>query len=146
MTLAKPIVYWLKTPIEAINGTYSYILICGGGIIFTFLYEGMSAILRGLGDSKNPLKFIAVACITNIILDLLFVGGFRWGASGAAIATVLAQLLSVVIAIRYLKKRKFIFDFKLKNIIIYKDKLKIILKISIPSAIQQTFVFMSYRR
>ncbi len=138
------IVYWLKTPKEALSGTYQYILICGGGLIFTFAYESISAILRGLGDSKNPLKFIAISCSINVILDFIFVGLFHWGAAGAASATVIAQACSFMIAIIYLKRHKFIFDFKLRSYRFYPHKAKKILTLSIPSAIQQSFVFMSY--
>ena len=142
--LAGPITDWLKTPAEAWTGTYHYILICGGGLIFTFAYESIGAVLRGLGDSKNPLKFVAIACAINVILDVLFVGGFHWGASGAAAATVIAQACSVIFGILYLRRRKFIFDYKLKNFHLFPQKAKAILKLSIPTAIQQTIVFMSY--
>jgi len=141
---AKYITDWLQTPPEAWRGAYHYILICGGGMFLLFIYEGISAALRGLGDSKNPMKFIAVACCVNIILDLLFIGAFHWGAAGAAIATVLAQTISAGIAIAYLRKKNFIFDFKIKNFKIIPEKAKTILKLGIPAAIQQTFIFMSF--
>ena len=142
--LAGPITDWLKTPAEAWTGTRNYILICGGGLIFTFAYESIGAVLRGLGDAKNPLKFVAIACVINVILDILFVGGFHWGASGAAAATVIAQACSVLFGVLYLKHKNFVFDFRLKSFRFYPKKAKIILKLSIPTAIQQTIVFMSY--
>ena len=144
LCFAGKITDWLKTPPEAWQGAFQYILICGGGIIFTFIYEGISAILRGLGDSKNPLKFIAISCIVNVFLDLLFIGVFRWGAKGAAAATIISQSLSALIAIIYLKRKNFVFDFNLKSFNFHKEKAKIILKLSIPSSIQGIFIFMSF--
>jgi len=144
LMFAAKVADWLKTPVEAWNGAYQYILICGGGIIFTFIYEGISAVLRGLGDSKNPLKFIAISCVANIFLDLLFIGVFGWGAKGAATATIISQSLSVMIAISYLKRKKFVFDFKPQSFKFYKDKAKTILKLSIPSSIQGIVIFMSF--
>lgn len=135
---------WLETPTEAFQGTKHYIQICGGLIVLTFLYEAISAVLRGLGDSKNPLKFVAVACIINVLLDLLFVGYFRLGAAGAALATVMAQGCSVLFAIFYLKGRKFIFDFRLKSFKFIWQKAKLILTLGIPSSFQQAIVFISY--
>ena len=142
--LADNITDWLHTPAEAWQGTRNYILICGGGIIFTFAYESVSAVLRGLGDSKNPLKFVAIACVMNVILDVLFVGGFHWGAAGAAAATIISQACSVILAVLYLRHRHFMFDFKLKSFRLFPQKAKLILKLSIPSAIQQSIVFFSY--
>ena len=144
LCLAAKITDWLQTPLEAWNGAFQYIMICGGGIIFTFLYEGISAILRGLGDSKNPLKFVAIACGVNVLLDLLFIGVFRWGAKGAAYATIISQSLSVLIAVIYLKHKNFVFDFKPSSFKFYKDKAKMILKLSIPSSVQGIFIFMSF--
>ena len=142
LLLAAPITNWLKTPISAWQGTYHYILICGGGIFFTFAYEAISAVLRGLGDSKNPLKFVAIACICNIILDLLFIGYFHWGAAGAALATVISQGISVLVGGLYLKKQNFILSGNGNRFV--PDKAKMILKLGIPTAVQQTIVFASF--
>ncbi len=144
LIFAKPITALLETPPEAFQAASHYIMICGGGLIFTFAYESISAILRGLGDSKNPLKFIATACLMNIILDLLFVAVFKWGAAGAAAATVISQAFSVLVAVLYLRHRKFIFDFSIKSFRFYPEKAKKILKLGIPSAIQQTVIFTSF--
>lgn len=144
VALAAPIATWMETPPEAWNGAYCYILVCGGGMIFSFAYEAISAVLRGLGDSKNPLKFVAVACCINVLLDLLFVGRFGWGAGGAAAATVIAQGFSAFVAVLYLKKQNFIFDFKLRSFRFVPQKAKMILKLGIPTAVQQSVVFMSF--
>ncbi|MDY6408056.1 MAG: MATE family efflux transporter [Pseudomonadota bacterium] len=141
---AGQVVDWLQTPIEAWKGAFQYILICGGGIIFTFIYEGISAILRGMGDSKNPLKFVAIACCINILLDLLFIGFFHFGAAGAAIATIISQCISVMVAISYLKRKNFVFDFRPHSFKFYPQKAKMILRLSIPSSIQGIFIFLSF--
>ena len=135
---------WLQTPAEAFSGTVDYIRICGGGILFTFLYEAVSAVLKGLGDSKTPLKFVAVASVINIILDLIFVGLYHWGAAGAAVATVLAQAFSVFVGIVYLKRKNFLFDFKFKSFYYIPEKVKMILKLGVPTAIQHIIVFASF--
>lgn len=144
LLLAKPVVLSMKTPVEAVDQAVSYVYICTIGIIFIFGYNALSAVLRGLGDSKNPLIFVAVACVCNIFLDLLFVGGFRMGAAGAALATVLAQAISMLLAILLLKKGNFIFDFKRKSFKIYKNKLKSLLHIGLPIALQDSLVIFSF--
>lgn len=87
--------------------TASYVRICGGGIFFIVVYNLLSAIFRGLGDSKSPLLFVLVACIVNVIGDLALVAGLHMDAAGAAIATVSAQALSVVFAVVLLIKKDF---------------------------------------
>ena len=96
---ARPISLLMQAPEEAVTLTASYVRICGGGIFFIVAYNLLAAIFRGLGDSKSPLLFVLVACIVNIAGDLLLVAGFKMDASGAAIATVLAQAVSVILAI-----------------------------------------------
>ncbi|MBQ7412925.1 MAG: MATE family efflux transporter [Alphaproteobacteria bacterium] len=142
LILTEPITNWLKAPPESWHGTYQYILICGGGIFFTFAYEAISAVLRGVGDSKNPLKFVAIACICNIILDFVFIGYFHWGAAGAASATVISQGISAFIGGLYIKKQHII-SFQTGRYFI-PEKAKMILKLGIPTAIQQTIVFASF--
>ena len=133
----------LKIPQEAVAEAENYLRICFMGTIFICGYNAVSAVLRGLGDSKRPLYFVAVATVVNVVLDLIFVGIFAWGAGGAAFATILAQALSFCLAVRTLYKNNFVFDFKLKSFVIYSDKLKMILKIGLPSAIQSTVVNFS---
>lgn len=137
------IVILLRTPKEALNEARNYLRICFGGTLFICGYNAVSAVLRGLGDSKRPLYFVAVATVVNIILDLIFVGVLEWGAGGAAFATILAQGLSFALAVRTLYNNNFVFDFKRKSFVIYRDKLKMILKIGLPSAIQSTVVNFS---
>ena len=110
----------MQAPIEAISLTSFYVKICGAGIFFIITYNVLSAIFRGLGDSKSPLVFVAIACLVNIIGDLIFVAIFHMDAAGAAIATVLAQAISVILAFVMLKRRELPLhihwkDFRLNN-------------------------------
>ena len=143
LVFTNSIVILLKTPVEAVNEARNYLRICFGGTIFICGYNAVSAVLRGLGDSKRPLYFVAVATMVNVVLDLIFVGVLNWGAGGAAFATILSQALSFILAVRTLYKNNFVFDFKWKSFVIHKDKLKMILKIGLPSAIQSTVVNFS---
>ncbi|MGE9998438.1 MATE family efflux transporter [Catenibacterium mitsuokai] len=88
---ALPISTLMQAPDQALNLTSMYVRICGGGIFFIVAYNVLSAIFRGLGDSKSPLLFVAVACLINVVGDLVLVAGFHLDAAGAAMATVLAQ-------------------------------------------------------
>lgn len=140
----KGIVSVLQTPAEAIEQANHYVLICSSGIIFIFGYNALSAMLRGFGDSKSPLIFICIASVVNIILDLVFVGGLNMGAKGAALATIIAQAISVIIAICYLKYKKFVFEFKLKNFRIYKDKVQKLFKFGLPVSLQESTLSLSF--
>lgn len=116
--LASPISTLMQAPKEALGLTATYVRICGAGIFFIVAYNLLSAIFRGLGDSKSPLLFVAVACVINIIGDLVLVAGLHLDAAGAAMATVFAQAISVVFALMLLFKRKLPFkitkhDFKI---------------------------------
>lgn len=102
---ARPVSVLMQAPEEAVDLTVSYVRICGG-IFFIVAYNLLSAIFRGLGDSRSPLLFVLVACLVNIAGDLILVAGFGMDAAGAAIATVLAQAVSVVFAVALLIKKK----------------------------------------
>lgn len=124
---------------QALNLTSMYVRICGGGIFFIVAYNVLSAIFRGLGDSKSPLLFVAVACLINVVGDLVLVAGFHLDAAGAAMATVLAQACSVLFALGLLKKRKLPFE-------IHKHDFKInphcirAMKIGVPLALQECLI------
>ena len=133
----------LKTPEESYREACNYLYICFTGTVFICGYNAVSAILRGLGDSKRPLMFVAVAAVTNIILDIVFVGPLKMGAGGAALATIIAQALSFTLAVITLYRQNFIFDFKPKSFVIDKSKLPLIFKIGLPSAVQSTVVNVS---
>lgn len=105
LCLVHPIVSVMSTPAEAVSGTVTYLTICFIGIPFITAYNIISSIFRGLGDSKSPMYFIAVACITNIVLDYVFIGGLHLGPAGAALGTTLSQAVSVVIALTVILKK-----------------------------------------
>jgi putative MATE family efflux protein len=100
--------------------------------------------MRGMGDSKNPLKFVFIACVTNIVLDLLLVAGFHMGAAGAAIATVFSQAISVILCIIYLKRNNFIFDFSKSSFGFHSERLKMLMKIGIPTLFNNVTVSVSF--
>lgn len=93
---AKPLSVLMQAPQESLSLTVSYVRICGSGMFFIVAYNLLSAIFRGLGDSKSPLLFVLIACVVNIFGDLLLVGGLRMDAAGAALATVFAQMLPLL--------------------------------------------------
>ena len=135
----------MNTPEEAFSLARSYCITCYAGLFFTFGYGLVSAILRGMGDSRHPLIFIAIAAVTNLILDLIFVAVFKWAAFGAALATVIGQALSFVISIIYLYKHResFAFDFKLKSFKIDKFVLRKLLSLGIPMCLQSAAINFS---
>ena len=113
--------------------------------MFIFGYNAISAILRGLGDSKRPVLFIGIACVTNIVLDVLLVGGLGWGAAGAAVATVFSQGVSLVLVVILLLRRKdFVFDFIRESIRIHVDKFRSILRLGLPVSLQETILSFSF--
>lgn len=144
LLLVKPIVAAVSTPQEAVSGTIMYLMVCFIGIPFITAYNIIGSIFRGLGDSKSPMYFIAVACVANILLDYLFIGAFHLGAMGAALGTTLAQMVSVIVALTIIVKRKTGIllqkgDFKLQPDIIGQ-----ILKIGIPIAVQDGFIQIAF--
>lgn len=134
----------MLTPIESVTQTNSYLMICFAGIPFIVAYNIISSIFRGLGDSKTPMYFVAIACVINIILDFVFVGGFSLGAMGAALATVLSQTLSVICGVIFLKKRSFDFSLKKSDFKLDKQFLFDITKIGLPISLQDGFIQISF--
>jgi putative MATE family efflux protein len=134
----------LNTPEESYDMAKNYVLICMWGIVFVFGYNAISAILRGMGDSKRPLAFVGIASTINIILDIIFVGPLNMNATGAAIATIIAQATAMFLAIIYLKRSRFVFNFHHTSFRIHKDKLKLLLKVGIPSSAQNVIVGISF--
>ncbi len=141
--LARPISVLMQAPVEAVDLTSSYVRICGGGIFFIVAYNLLSAIFRGLGDSNSPLLFVLVACIVNVIGDLVLVAGLHMDASGAAIATVTAQALSVVFAIMLLLKKDLPFKITKKDFRL-NPQCKKFLKIGLPLALQEFLTQISF--
>ena len=140
---ARPISVVMQAPEAALSLTTSYVRICGCGIFFIVAYNLLSAIFRGLGDSRSPLLFVLVACIINIAGDLLLVAGLHMDAAGAALATVLAQAVSVVLAVLLLVKKQLPFtitraDFR------FNVQCRTFLGIGLPLALQECLTQLSF--
>lgn len=142
--ISEPVLRLIRTPAESFDKAKDYVNICTGGIIFTFMYNAISGVMRGLGDSKHPLVFVGIACSVNVALDLVFVGLFSMSAAGAAWATIISQAVSVIISVVYLKTHGFMFDFRLKSFRIYRDKLAFMLKIGLPTSLQNVVTSLSF--
>ena len=142
--LHNQIAEWMHTPTEAMSDTKSYILVCSTGILFIIGYNVVCGILRGLGDSKTPLYFIALACIINIVLDFILVGYFHLGATGAAIATVTAQGVSFATALCFLHRKGFHFEFTRRDIRLNGVLSKRILALGAPIALQDALINVSF--
>lgn len=134
----------IQTPAEAFYDASAYVRIASSGVVFITGYNAISAILRGLGDAKSPVYFIGIASVINIVLDLLFVGLFEMRAAGAALATIIAQAVSVILAIIYLSRKEFIFKFKLANFRIDKAKLKQLIRVGTPLSLQEILLWSSF--
>ncbi len=144
MLLSDSILHLLQTPAESYQEARDYLNITVLGTIFIFGYNAFAAILRGLGDSKRPLFFVATACIINILLDLLLVGVFRMASKGAALATVISQAISMIACIIYLKRSNFDFDFKPGSFRFYKDRFLMLLRVGIPISITNVITNFSF--
>ena len=144
LALAGPLLHLLNTPPEAFEHAKTYLNICLAGTLFIFGYNAVSSIQRGLGDSVRPLIFVGIACLVNVMLDLWLVKGIGLGAAGAAWATVIAQAISLLLAAWYLGRNKFIFDFKFKSFRIQRQKMRLMIKLGIPSSIQSIIVNISF--
>ncbi|RHF96141.1 MATE family efflux transporter [Roseburia sp. AM23-20] len=140
---SQPIAVLMQAPEEAVELTSTYVRICGGGIFFIVAYNLLAAIFRGLGDSKSPLLFVAVACVVNIAGDLILVAGLHLDAAGAAIATVAAQAVSVVFALFLLVKRELPFEISKHDFKINMHCVRA-LKIGLPLALQEFLTQISF--
>lgn len=138
------IVRLMQTPEESYGKAVSYIRICSGGILIIIAYNVISGVLRGVGNANLPFLFVGVACVVNIIGDLLFVAVFHMDAAGAALATVLAQLVSVLMSIRVLGRQKLPISFSRKQCRVYGWELKRILNVGVPIALQEAMVQVSF--
>ena len=134
-----PLVAIMYTPQESVSGTASYLFICFLGIPFITAYNVISAIYRGLGDSKSPMYFVAVACVINIVLDYIFIGAMHLGPIGAALGTTLSQAVSAIFALVMFTRKKNILpgkeDFQISRFIMGK-----LLRIGLPVSLQDGFV------
>ena len=139
------ILRWLNTPADIWEFTRQYAVTCVIGTIFIYGYNLVSAILRGMGDSRHPFQFIAIASILNIVLDILFVGPLKMGPFGAALATVTGQAVSFLFALRllYRNREQIRFDFHPTHFRMYKDTTKPLISLGIPMVIQSAAVTFS---
>ena len=141
--LVDPIVSVMSTPAEAVGGTVRYLTVCFIGIPFITAYNIISSIFRGMGDSKSPMYFIAVACAANIALDYLFMGAMRLGPIGAALGTTLAQALSVLVAFIAIRRRRSVAVSR-GDLHPRRDVMGQILSIGVPVALQDGLIQIAF--
>ena len=144
LLFVRPIVTVMSTPEEAVSGTVLYLTICFLGIPFITAYNIISSIFRGLGDSRSPMYFIAVACVANIVLDYLFIGYFHLGPAGAALGTTLAQAVSVAIALLAISRQKSGITLCKNDFRPRKSVMGQLLQIGIPVALQDGFIQIAF--
>lgn len=144
LIFAESMVTAMKAPSEAFEQTMAYVRICACGVPFILGYNVTAGIFRGMGDSKTPVKFILIACILNIAADYVAVGVLGMGASGAALATVIAQGISFLLSLLHMKSRGFEFEFGKEHLRIDLYSLKWIFRVGTPLALQSAFISLSF--
>lgn len=144
LSLSGWIVSVMDTPAEAVIGMKHYLTVCFIGIPFIIAYNIIASIFRGLGDSRSPMYFVAVACVVNIALDYIFIGFFGLGAMGAALGTTLSQMASVLFAICAIRRQHGVLDVSRSDLRPRKDVIKQILKIGMPISMQDGFIQISF--
>lgn len=142
--LTRSCVSLMQTPPEAFEYACQYVFICACGIPFITGYNVVGAIYRGLGDAVTPTIFVVVACVANIVGDLILIGGFDLGPAGAAYATVAAQAISFFYAIYHMRRKRFAFEFHRDNFIPRKKSILAIFKVGIPLALQDVLTCVSF--
>lgn len=143
LIFARQLALMMQAPAEAVELTAVYVKICGGGILFIVAYNVISSIFRGMGNSRLPLIFVAIACGTNIVGDLLFVAVFQMNVAGAALATVLAQAVSVVLSFVIIRRQKLPFEMK-RSDICFNPEIGKFIKVGIPIAFQEILTQFSF--
>jgi putative MATE family efflux protein len=144
LLLVNPIVSVMSTPDEAVAGARIYLIICFAGIPFITAYNIIASVFRGLGDSKSPMYFIAVACVANIILDYVFIGAMDMGAAGAALGTTLSQALSVIISVvAVIKKKRELIPSK-SDLHPQKSVMSELLRTGVPIALQDGLIQVAF--
>lgn len=144
LLFSKQLISVMKAPQEAFHDTLLYVIVCSAGTVFITAYNLLGSVFRGIGDSKTPLITVAIACVFNIAGDLIFVAVFGMGAFGAALATVIAQALSVVISLVIVKRKTLPFEFSKKFVRLEKTHTKATLMLGIPIAFQDLLVSISF--
>ena len=144
LALVRPIVSVMSTPAEAAEGTRAYLTICFIGIPFITAYNIISSIFRGLGDSKSPMIFIAVACAANIALDYIFIGVMGLGPAGASLGTTLSQAISVVFSLTVILRKKSGISLERRDVHPQRDTMGQLLRIGIPVAAQDGLIQIAF--
>ena len=144
LALVRPIVSVTSTPAEAADGTLAYLTICFIGIPFITAYNIISSIFRGLGDSKSPMIFIAVACAANIALDYIFIGAMGLGPAGAALGTTLSQAISVVFSLTVILRKKSGISLERRDLHPQRDTMGRLLRIGVPVAAQDGLIQIAF--
>lgn len=136
---------WVNTPPEARAYTRNYLAICLCGMIFLYGYNIISAILRGMGDSRHPFIFVAVSVFVNVVLDIVFIVHFKWGVVGAALATVISQMISFFWSLGFLyrNRKHFGFNFTLAEFSVSREALRPLVKLGVPMVIQSAAITFS---
>jgi len=138
------IISLISTPSEAVPQAKDYLIICFIGIPFITAYNIISSVFRGIGDTKSPMYFVAVACVFNIILDYVFIGFFKLGAAGAALGTTLSQTISVIISLAAIRKKQMLPKITKSDLKPDRATMGSLLKIGIPVAVQDGFIQVSF--
>ena len=141
---ATPMAKLMQAPPEAFGQTVTYVRLCSGGAVFIVAYNVLGAMFRGIGDSNTPLLTVSIACVMNIAGDLILVGGFGLGVTGAALATVLAQAGSVALSLLFTRHKGLPFAFSGKDIRFHARYIGNILRLGVPIALQDVLVSMSF--
>ena len=144
LIFVRPVVTIMSTPEAAVPGTIEYLTICFIGIPFITAYNIISSIFRGLGDSKSPMCFIAVACVANIALDYLFMGALHLGPSGAALGTTLSQAVSVIIALVVIRRHSGALAVKKSDFQPARPVMAKLLRIGVPIAMQDGLIQIAF--
>lgn len=141
--LSRDLLIWMKTPKSVLKDSVLYLQIYCGGLIFNVIYNMSTGILNAAGNSKRPLIYLAIASVTNIILDLVFIKELKWGVKGAAIATDISQALSCVLAVGYLLRVNSDYKLIVKELKIHGNTAKQIIRVGLPTAIQNMVISFS---
>lgn len=140
---SRDLLIWMKTPKSVLKDSVLYLQIYCGGLIFNVIYNMATGILNAAGNSKRPLIYLAIASVTNIILDLVFIKELKWGVKGAAIATDISQALSCVLAVGYLLRVNSDYKLIIKELKIHGNTAKQIIRVGLPTAIQNMVISFS---
>ena len=144
LLLVRPIVSVMATPSEAVGGTIRYLTICFIGVPFITAYNIISSVFRGMGDSKSPMYFVTIACVVNIALDYLFIGGMHMGPAGAALGTTLAQTVSVIVSLWMIAHKQFGLRLQKEHLKPRKNVMGALLKVGLPVSFQDGFIQIAF--